>query len=140
MDRRWMKLDASSRVLMITSAGCNALDYLLDDPKKVVCVDLNYRQNALLELKKTVLRPALFVSEFFDPGPQFDLPRPGRTILAMDVQVVLGDLVGQQHGVLAAFRCAGIARALKNAAVDHDMGNVNTLGLEFSGQALRHRA
>ncbi|HCP39587.1 MAG TPA: DUF3419 domain-containing protein, partial [Verrucomicrobiales bacterium] len=47
MDRRWMKLDASSRVLMITSAGCNALDYLLDDPKKVVCVDLNYRQNAL---------------------------------------------------------------------------------------------
>lgn len=56
MDRSWMTMDASSRVLMITSAGCNALDYLLDDPEKVVCVDMNYRQNALLELKKAVFK------------------------------------------------------------------------------------
>ena len=52
-DRQWLNLDASSRVLMITSAGCNALDYLLDDPEQIVCVDMNFRQNALLELKKS---------------------------------------------------------------------------------------
>jgi len=50
-DRRLLNLDNRSRVVMLTSAGCNALDYLLDDPESVHCIDLNYRQNALLELK-----------------------------------------------------------------------------------------
>jgi len=36
---------------MITSAGCNALDYLLDGPAEIHAVDVNPRQNALLELK-----------------------------------------------------------------------------------------
>lgn len=47
-----MALDSSSEVVMITSAGCNALDYLLDGPKAVHCIDMNPRQNALLELKR----------------------------------------------------------------------------------------
>ena len=47
-----MALDKDSEVVMITSAGCNALDYLLDDPKAVHCIDMNPRQNALLELKR----------------------------------------------------------------------------------------
>ncbi|MCC6460525.1 MAG: BtaA family protein, partial [Saprospiraceae bacterium] len=42
--------------VMLTSAGCNALDYLLDGPAEVHCVDLNPRQNALLELKMALLR------------------------------------------------------------------------------------
>ena len=48
-DRQLLQLDAQSRVVMLTSAGCNALDYLLDDPTEVHCVDLNPRQNALLD-------------------------------------------------------------------------------------------
>ncbi|TVQ99347.1 MAG: DUF3419 family protein [Deltaproteobacteria bacterium] len=56
LDREAMALDPTSRVLMITSAGCNALDYLLDDPAAIDCVDLNPRQNALLELKVAALR------------------------------------------------------------------------------------
>lgn len=56
LDRAAMALDRSARVLMITSAGCNALDYLLDDPARIDCVDLNPRQNALLELKIAGLR------------------------------------------------------------------------------------
>lgn len=51
-DRRLLELNEESEVVMITSAGCNALDYALDNPTAVHCVDVNYRQNALLELKK----------------------------------------------------------------------------------------
>jgi hypothetical protein len=38
-------------VVMITSAGCNALDYVLDLPAEIHAVDVNSRQNALLQLK-----------------------------------------------------------------------------------------
>ena len=47
-----MDIQPDSKIVMITSAGCNALDYLLDTPSEIHCVDMNYRQNALLELKK----------------------------------------------------------------------------------------
>lgn len=51
IDRQVLKINEADRILMITSAGCNALDYLLDNPKSIHCVDMNSRQNALLELK-----------------------------------------------------------------------------------------
>jgi S-adenosylmethionine-diacylglycerol 3-amino-3-carboxypropyl transferase len=50
-DRALLELDADSRVVMITSAGCNALDYALDRPAEINCIDMNPRQNALLDLK-----------------------------------------------------------------------------------------
>jgi S-adenosylmethionine-diacylglycerol 3-amino-3-carboxypropyl transferase len=56
IDRRLLKLDRNSRVVMITSAGCNALDYLLDDPAQIHAVDVNYRQNALLQLKTALFQ------------------------------------------------------------------------------------
>jgi len=52
-DRALLDLNAESRLVMLTSAGCNALDYLLDAPRSIDCVDMNPRQNALLDLKKT---------------------------------------------------------------------------------------
>ncbi len=55
-DRQLMQLQGDSEVVMITSAGCNALEYLLDGPRRVHCIDMNSRQNALLELKKAALR------------------------------------------------------------------------------------
>ncbi len=57
-DRFLMELDHESRVVMITSAGCNALDYLLDNPASIHCVDVNYRQNAVLELKQALFSQA----------------------------------------------------------------------------------
>jgi S-adenosylmethionine-diacylglycerol 3-amino-3-carboxypropyl transferase len=42
-------------VVMITSAGCNSLDYLLDDPAEIHAVDMNPRQNALLQLKIAII-------------------------------------------------------------------------------------
>ena len=55
LDRDLLELGPDARVVVITSAGCNALEYLLDDPVRVDCVDMNYRQNALLELKKALI-------------------------------------------------------------------------------------
>ena len=51
IDRQLLNLDPTSKLVVITSAGCNVLDYLLDSPKEIHAVDVNYRQNALLELK-----------------------------------------------------------------------------------------
>lgn len=55
-DRVALSIEHDHRILMITSAGCNALDYVLDEPSHIYCVDMNPRQNALLELKKAAIR------------------------------------------------------------------------------------
>jgi S-adenosylmethionine-diacylglycerol 3-amino-3-carboxypropyl transferase len=74
LDRQLLKLDARSRVVMITSAGCNALDYLLDGPAEIHTVDVNFRQNALLELKLALLRRGKFMDffEYFGIGSHGD--------------------------------------------------------------------
>ena len=59
-DRQLLQLNHDSEVVMITSAGCNALDYLLDNPMKINCIDMNPRQNALLELKKASFKNATY--------------------------------------------------------------------------------
>lgn len=56
IDRKLLQLNHDSKVVMLTSAGCNALDYLLDDVQEVHCVDTNPAQNALLELKKALFQ------------------------------------------------------------------------------------
>ena len=56
LDRIALDLGPDDTVLVITSAGCNALDYALAGPKRVIAVDLNPRQNALLELKLAGIR------------------------------------------------------------------------------------
>ena len=77
LDRVALDLHADDRVLMITSAGCNALDYALDSPRHIYAVDMNYRQNALLELKQAAIRSLDFEDFFalFGQGrfPKFDL-------------------------------------------------------------------
>jgi S-adenosylmethionine-diacylglycerol 3-amino-3-carboxypropyl transferase len=64
LDRVALKLQPDHNVLVITSAGCNALDYVLDEPQHVYAVDMNPRQNALLELKKAAIRELSF-DDFF---------------------------------------------------------------------------
>lgn len=56
LDRQALKLGHDDNVMVITSAGCNALDYVLDEPNHVYAVDMNPRQNALLELKLAGIR------------------------------------------------------------------------------------
>jgi S-adenosylmethionine-diacylglycerol 3-amino-3-carboxypropyl transferase len=65
LDREALNLGPDDEVLVITSAGCNALDYLLDEPGQVHAVDMNPKQNALLELKLAAIRNLEF-EDFFD--------------------------------------------------------------------------
>ncbi len=56
IDHQMLNLGPDDNVLVITSAGCNALDYILKGCKHVYAVDMNYRQNAVLELKKAAAK------------------------------------------------------------------------------------
>jgi S-adenosylmethionine-diacylglycerol 3-amino-3-carboxypropyl transferase len=64
VDRQALKLSAQDNVLVITSAGCNALDYALTAPNRVDAVDANPRQTALLELKIAGIRQLGFDDYF----------------------------------------------------------------------------
>lgn len=77
LDREVMKLGAEDELVMITSAGCNALDYALDGPRRIYAVDMNYRQNALLELKLAGIRHLEFDAFFaiFGEGGHRDFGR-----------------------------------------------------------------
>ncbi len=64
LDRIALKLTPEDRVVVITSAGCNALDYALAGAGHVHAVDMNPRQNALLELKLAAAK-SLDYEDFF---------------------------------------------------------------------------
>ena len=64
LDRVAMDIGPKDNILVITSAGCNALDYALNSPNAVHAVDMNPRQNALLELKQAGIRNLEF-EDFF---------------------------------------------------------------------------
>lgn len=64
VDRLALNLSADDAMLVITSAGCNVLDYALTGPGRIHAVDANPRQNALLELKLTGIRRLEF-EDFF---------------------------------------------------------------------------
>lgn len=85
IDRELMALTPESRVVMITSAGCNALDYLLDDPAEIHAVDMNPRQNALLQLKVAMIRRDDFDDLFtlFGDGAFPDFKRLHRSMTGL---------------------------------------------------------
>ena len=78
LDRQALELTSDHELMVITSAGCNALDYALDEPRHIYAVDVNPRQNALLELKKAAIR-ALDYDEFFAMFGEGQLPDAEQT-------------------------------------------------------------
>lgn len=64
VDRQAFNLTPDDVLLVITSAGCNVLDYACVGPKRIHAVDANPRQTALLELKLAGVR-ALEFDDFF---------------------------------------------------------------------------
>jgi len=73
VDRQALALGPDDSVLVITSAGCNALDYALQGPRQVYAVDANPRQTALLELKMAGIRGLEFDDFFALFGEGFHL-------------------------------------------------------------------
>ncbi|MBF8249334.1 MAG: hypothetical protein HW374_2134, partial [Bacteroidetes bacterium] len=51
LDRAAFGIGKDDVVFSITSGGCNTLTFLLDNPRKVIALDLNPYQNFVLELK-----------------------------------------------------------------------------------------
>lgn len=51
MDRRALRIGPEHTVLSITSAGCNPLNFLCQNPRRLISIDSNPAQTALLELK-----------------------------------------------------------------------------------------
>lgn len=64
VDRQALKLGADDVMVVITSAGCNVLDYALEAPKRIHAVDANPRQTALLELKLAGIKQLAY-GDFF---------------------------------------------------------------------------
>ena len=64
VDRQALALTGSDTLLVITSAGCNVLDYALAGPASIDAVDANPRQTALLELKLAGIK-TLAHADFF---------------------------------------------------------------------------
>ena len=65
VDHQALELGPEDDVMVIASAGCNALDYALAAPATVHAVDMNPRQIALIELKLAAIRTLDF-DDFFD--------------------------------------------------------------------------
>lgn len=55
VDARALRLDDTSRVLTISSAGCNVLNYLTHTPQRILAVDLNRSHMALTRLRYAAL-------------------------------------------------------------------------------------
>lgn len=56
LDLEALELTPDDTIAMITSAGCNALDYAIDGPRRIHAIDMNPRQNAVLEMKIAGIR------------------------------------------------------------------------------------
>ena len=56
VDLEALRIDGQSRLLAISSGGCNILNYLLADPAEIVAVDLNPAHLALTRLKLAGVR------------------------------------------------------------------------------------
>lgn len=83
IDREALDFTSDDRVLVITSAGCNALDYLLAGAGKIDAVDVNPRQNHLLELKIAAAK-ALEWDEYFQMFGRGWLPALDATFSRVD--------------------------------------------------------
>lgn len=65
VDAEGLRLDETSRILTISSAGCNVLNYLVHEPERVVAVDLNEAHMALTRLKLAGLKHLPDYEAFF---------------------------------------------------------------------------
>lgn len=65
MDRRALRVGPDDTVISISSAGCNPLNFLCQNPKRLISVDGNPAQNAVLELKLAAIA-TLDYETFFD--------------------------------------------------------------------------
>jgi S-adenosylmethionine-diacylglycerol 3-amino-3-carboxypropyl transferase len=92
IDRIAFKIKPGDTLFSITSGGCNALAFLVDDPEKVICVDMNRFQNMLLSVKISAFKKLTYEEtlEFFGVLPsnrRWELFEKIKSQLAKDEQL-----------------------------------------------------
>lgn len=65
VDIEALHIDGSSRILTISSGGCNAMNYLVEGPEAVTAVDLNKHHIYLLNLKLAAIKYLPSFEKFF---------------------------------------------------------------------------
>lgn len=67
IDRRAFAITPDDTVFSITSGGCNVLTFLLDNPQRIIALDVNPYQNYLLDLKIAAFQKLTYdqMLEFF---------------------------------------------------------------------------
>lgn len=65
VDIEALEIDGRSRILTISSGGCNALNYLVEGPQAVTAVDLNRHHIYLLRLKIAAIKYLPAYDDFF---------------------------------------------------------------------------
>ena len=65
VDIEALEIDGDSRILTISSGGCNAMNYLIEGPRSVTAVDLNKHHIYLLNLKLAAIRHLPSYEKFF---------------------------------------------------------------------------
>lgn len=60
--RRSLQIKPEDHVVTVGSAGCNVLELLLENPKKITVIDLNPAQHALLDLRFRAIEKLDYVS------------------------------------------------------------------------------
>jgi S-adenosylmethionine-diacylglycerol 3-amino-3-carboxypropyl transferase len=79
VDAKALGLGSHSRVLTISSAGCNALNYLIHAPASITAVDLNHHHLTLTRLKIAAMKHLPDYESFFTFfGLANDRRNPGR--------------------------------------------------------------
>lgn len=56
VDREVLEINENDTLICITTGGDNILNYLIDNPKKIITCDFNKHQNFLLEMKMSAMK------------------------------------------------------------------------------------
>jgi S-adenosylmethionine-diacylglycerol 3-amino-3-carboxypropyl transferase len=66
VDMQALKLNCNDHVIAVASSGCNALSYLINNPAKVIAVDINKAHVSLIRLKIAALKTLPNYEEYFE--------------------------------------------------------------------------
>ena len=119
MDRIAFQIKPGDNLLSITSGGCNALAFLIDDPGTVTCLDLNRYQNYLLNLKINAFKALTHneILEFFGisaSSRRWELYERIKPLLPEDQQIYWENKAADiNHGILHSGRYEKYMHLLK---------------------------
>ena len=65
IDFKYLEINNNDTILMITTAGCNVLNTLLQNPKNIISVDISKCQNALLDIKLASIKNLRYFIYYF---------------------------------------------------------------------------